>query len=62
MINISTKTYDVGNSCKILCSVVNKKFLIRVLKDDIVVEESGSYDADLANAQFKHYVEKYRGV
>lgn len=62
MINISTKTYDVGNSCKILCSVVNKKFLIRVLKDDIVVEESGSYDADLANAQFKQYVEKYRGV
>lgn len=63
MINLSTKEYRVGDKYKILCSVVNnKKYIIKVLSDDSVIEESSFYDANEANSEFLKCVERYKGV
>lgn len=61
MINLSTKEYRVGDKYKILCSVVNnKKYIIKVLSDDSVIEESSFYDANEANSEFLKCVERYK--
>lgn len=63
MINLSTKEYRVGDKYKILCSVVNnKKYIIKVLSDNSVIEESSFYDANEANSEFLKCVEKYKRV
>lgn len=63
MINLSTKEYRVGDKYKILCSVVNnKKYIIKVLSDDSVIEESSFYDANEANSEFLKCVERYKRV
>ncbi len=61
MINLSTKEYRVGDKYKILCSVVNnKKYIIKVLSDNSVIEESSFYDANEANSEFLKCVERYK--
>jgi hypothetical protein len=61
LINLSTKEYRVGDKYKILCSVVNnKKYIIKVLSDDSVIEESSFYDANEANSEFLKCVERYK--
>lgn len=63
MINLSTKEYRVGDKYKILCFVVNnKKYIIKVLSDDSVIEESSFYDANEANSEFLKCVERYKRV
>lgn len=63
MINLSTKEYRVGDKYKILCSVVNnKKYIIKVLSDDSIIEESSFYDANEANSEFLKCVERYKRV
>lgn len=63
MINLSTKEYRVGDKYKILCSVVNnKKYIIKVLSDNSVIEESSFYDANEANSAFLKCVERYKRV
>jgi hypothetical protein len=63
LINLSTKEYRVGDKYKILCSVVNnKKYIIKVLSDDSVIEESSFYDANEANSEFLKCVERYKRV
>lgn len=63
MINLSTKEYRVGDKYKILCSVVNnKKYIIKVLSDNNVIEESSFYDANVANSEFLKCVDRYKGV
>lgn len=63
MINLSTKEYRVGDKYKILCSVVNnKKYIIKVLSDNSVIEESSFYDANEANSEFLKCVERYKRV
>lgn len=63
MINLSTKEDRVGDKYKILCSVVNnKKYIIKVLSDDSVIEESSFYDANEANSEFLKCVERYKRV
>lgn len=63
MINLSTKVYRVGDKYKILCSVVNnKKYIIKVLSDDSIIEESSFYDANEANSEFLKCVERYKRV
>jgi hypothetical protein len=61
LINLSTKEYRVGDKYKILCSVVNnKKYIIKVLSDNSVIEESSFYDANEANSEFLKCVERYK--
>jgi hypothetical protein len=63
LINLSTKEYRVGDKYKILCSVVNnKKYIIKVLSDNSVIEESSFYDANEANSEFLKCVERYKRV
>lgn len=63
MINLSTKEYRVGDKYKILCSVVNnKKYIIKVLSDDSIIEESSFYDANEANSEFLKCIERYKRV
>ena len=63
MINLSTKEYRVGDKYRIRCSVVNnKKYIIKVLKGDSVIEENSFYDANVANSEFLKCIERYKRV
>lgn len=63
MINLNVKEYRVGDKYKIHCFVVNnKKYIIKVLKDNSVIEESSFYDANVANSEFLKCVERYKKV
>lgn len=63
MINLNVKEYRVGDNYKIHCSAVNnKKYIIKVLKDNSVIQESSFYDANVANSEFLKCIERYKKV